>query len=273
MPTDRYEFFLAEGIIDSIKWLIKNIFPGFYRALLTSRFRKIIYINDTVKGYKILANSLHTKYSVLNHFSRINEENIEVYYSPLKIVNETEGDGADLLKSAGVETRKFFLMVSGNRWIKNPCRALRALDNVSMDKKVVITGATPKMFSFLKLKNRDRFVFLDYVSDSDLEILYKNAFALVYPTLNEGFGYPPLEAMKYGTYTISSAVSSITEIYGDSLLYFNPYLIDEMENRITMLLKDAGTRKHLSARMKKKYKEITEKQTEMLERLCKKIME
>lgn len=55
-----------------------------------------------------------------------------------------------------------------------------------------------------KIKNKSHFVLLEYVDNNVLESLYKGAYALIYPTLNEGFGYPPLEAMKYGTPVLSS---------------------------------------------------------------------
>lgn len=63
---------------------------------------------------------------------------------------------------------------------------------------------------------------LGYVSEQELEWLYKNCFCLVYPSLFEGFGLPVLEAMSFGAPVISSNVSSIPEVAGKAALLINP---------------------------------------------------
>lgn len=62
----------------------------------------------------------------------------------------------------------------------------------------------------------------------------------VYPSLNEGFGYPPLEAMRYGVPVIASPYSSITETCGGGALYFNPTSIEEIMNRMMMVVTNQG---------------------------------
>lgn len=89
------------------------------------------------------------------------------------------------------------------------------------------------------------------MSYEKLASLYQNAYLFVYPTLNEGFGYPPIEAMQFATPVICSAITSTTEICGDSVLYFNPYSIDEIKNRILMMenpkIREFYVKKELSA--------------------------
>ena len=98
-----------------------------------------------------------------------------------------------------------------------------------------ITGAKKDNYKY-KLKNPDSFDFLGYVDEDELEKLYANAFVFVYPSLNEGFGYPPLEAMKYGVPVIASPLSSIPEVCGGSVIYFNPFSIEELMNRMMMII-------------------------------------
>ena len=65
-----------------------------------------------------------------------------------------------------------------------------------------------------------------------MEQLYAGCRIFLYPTLNEGFGYPPLEAMRYGKTCVVSAVCSLPEICGDAVYYINPYDIGEISTRI-----------------------------------------
>lgn len=102
------------------------------------------------------------------------------------------------------------------------------------DIRMKIAGSNGSDFKY-KIQNPTRFDFLGYVDDTELERLYANAYLFVYPSLNEGFGYPPLEAMRYSVPVIASSFSSISEICGGGVLYFNPFSIEEIMNRMIML--------------------------------------
>jgi glycosyltransferase involved in cell wall biosynthesis len=110
-------------------------------------------------------------------------------------------------------------------------RAVIALDQLFCDFKnndleVLILGVSNNQ-GFTRLINKPKFKHFGYVDDRELDALYKNAYAFIYPSLNEGFGYPPLESMKHATPVLASAIASITEICGDAVIYFNPYSIQE----------------------------------------------
>lgn len=63
---------------------------------------------------------------------------------------------------------------------------------------------------------------LGYVSDEEIGNLYKKSVAFVFPTLSEGFGLPPKEAIESGTFAIISNIPVLREVYEDSCLYFDP---------------------------------------------------
>ncbi|MBU4285217.1 glycosyltransferase family 4 protein [Patescibacteria group bacterium] len=85
----------------------------------------------------------------------------------------------------------------------------------------------------------------EFVSEEELDKLYKNASLFVFPSLCEGFGLPPLEAMKRGVPVVSSNAACLPEILGNAVLYFNPLDIDDMTGKIKKALLDEDLRKDL----------------------------
>lgn len=84
-----------------------------------------------------------------------------------------------------------------------------------------------------------------YISDIDLARYYQQSVALVYPSLYEGFGIPPLEAMSCGTAVIASNVSSIPEVVGDAGLLFDPTSENQLADRMLFLLENSIERDRL----------------------------
>jgi glycosyltransferase involved in cell wall biosynthesis len=76
-----------------------------------------------------------------------------------------------------------------------------------------------------------------------------------------------LEAMKYGTPVLASAVSSVPEVCGNAVSYFNPYDVAEIENRITEIVFDSDKKESLKQYGLKRYKAIKLKQENMLIKL------
>jgi len=87
---------------------------------------------------------------------------------------------------------------------------------------------------------------LEYVEKEDLVKFYNLASVFVFPSLYEGFGLPPLEAMACGTPTITSNVTSLPEVVGDSAITVDPYEVDELSNALEKVLSDKNLRQKLS---------------------------
>ncbi|MDO8499145.1 MAG: glycosyltransferase family 1 protein [bacterium] len=96
-----------------------------------------------------------------------------------------------------------------------------------------------------RLPRNDSVVFTGFVSDDELDNLYKNASLLVMPSLYEGFGLPPLEAMRQGVPVASSNRSSLPEILRNAAIYFDPENETDMVTAIHTALTDDHTRKKL----------------------------
>ena len=212
--------------------------------------------------------SEHSRASIKAFFPELMDLEIPVFYSPM---TEYEPEG---FLPPGVAAKKYFLLTSGARWEKNNLRAARAFDELvgmyesqgkSFDYKMVITGATNARAYLRHLKHKDRFVLLGYVESKELEFLHKNAYAFVFPSLNEGFGYPPVQSMRYGVPVAASGTTSIPEVCGDAVLYFDPYSVSEIKNRLVQLL-DARIYADFAQRAPKRYAQVHARQAEDLEK-------
>src|SRR6185503_13211914 len=87
---------------------------------------------------------------------------------------------------------------------------------------------------------RDRIILTDYLHDEDLRALYASCDAFIYPSLYEGFGLPPLEAMACGAPVIASRIAAIEETTGKAALLFDPRSAKELTKRILELYEDNG---------------------------------
>lgn len=267
MPTDKYEIRYAKNMRDIAKFILKNIFKRRYVSTKKSQFNKLFSIS---KNITIITPSLYTKYSLLRHFTELKQKQIYVLYSPRQktvLLNNIKK-----LQDLNLREKQFFLLINADRWIKNSFRAIQALDQLfsefpEIKEKVLVLGVD-KIKRFQKMViNKDKFIFHGYVERNVLEILYKSAYCLIYPTLNEGFGYPPLESMKWGTPVISSAITSITEICQDGVIYFNPFSVEEIKNRILQLVFEPGIYERYSQIGIEVSKQVAIKQDQMLDKL------
>jgi len=272
MPTDYYEFKYSKNIRDIAKYLFKNVFRKKYISMKKKQFKKIFQISSNTK---VIVPSQHTKYALLCNFPELRQEKIYVLYSPKEDTTPISDDKK--LQDFTLKEREFFLLISANRWIKNSYRAIHALDELfsefpDLTKKVLVLGMD-KETRTMKINNKNQFVFQGYVERNVLEMLYKTAYCFIYPSLNEGFGYPPLECMKYGTPVISSAITSIPEICQDGALYFNPFSKKEMKGRVLQLVFEPDVYKRYSQRGIEVAKIVSKKQDKMLDKLIDIILE
>lgn len=128
--------------------------------------------------------------------------------------------------------------------------------------KLVIAGKKGWLYDnlFLKVDKyglKDKVLFPGYIDDEDVPILMKGELAFLFPSLYEGFGMPPLEAMACGTPVITSNTSSLPEVVGDAGILVNPYNVDEISHWMLELLKNEQLRNRLIDKSLKRAKMFT----------------
>ncbi len=133
-------------------------------------------------------------------------------------------DAFNLVRRGGFE--RLELLIIGDQISKYP-RLRRAVDRHKLHKHVR---------------------FLGFVPDDTLAALYRLATVFVFPSLYEGFGLPPLEAMASGTPVVTSNRSSLPEVVGDAAVLVDPYSAASIAEGIQQVLGDASLRRALSER-------------------------
>jgi glycosyltransferase involved in cell wall biosynthesis len=139
---------------------------------------------------------------------------------------------------------------------KNHAGFLRAFEGLCRDDPDlywVIGGSKGWLYEgfFAELEQspvRDRVILPGYIEDAHLPGVYAGALAFVFPSLGEGFGLEPLEAMACGTPVLSSNATSLPEVGGDAAMYFDPRNVHEMAETTRRVLSDAGLRVEMRQR-------------------------
>lgn len=157
-------------------------------------------------------------------------------------------------RNYGIEN-KFILYVGGFSPRKNIKGLIQAFSMVKSklnnEYKLVILGKKGRSYYDYRdlaynLNIKDDVIFPGYIPVDELPIFYNASEVMCYPSFYEGFGLPPLEAMACGTPVIASNTTSIPEILGDDALYIDPFNVDDMANKLLMVLEDEKLRTDLS---------------------------
>jgi glycosyltransferase involved in cell wall biosynthesis len=163
-----------------------------------------------------------------------------------------EEEIAQVRAELGIPTPQYVLCLGSLEPRKNQGRLLAAWERVARrfpsEVHLVVAGArgSSTVFNEVKLERiPERVHFTGYVKQESLPALYAGAMALVYPSLYEGFGLPPVEAMACGTPVVTSATTSLPEVVGDAAVLVNPEEVDEIAEGMRRVVESAGLRASL----------------------------
>lgn len=195
---------------------------------------------------KILTVSNFSKIEIIKYL-KIDEKKIEVIY------NAAADDGENSIHSRDVSpivnsvlNDKYVLAVSSIDPRKNLQRLIDSFLELNLENyKLVLVGKTSNHFNVKLSANFKSVIFTGFVSDSELSILYKKCEFFIYPSLYEGFGIPPLEAMKNDCAVIVSEIPSLKEVCSDAALYVNPFDTESIKNGMLKIIEDSVLKEEL----------------------------
>jgi glycosyltransferase involved in cell wall biosynthesis len=198
--------------------------------------------------YKVLQRVLARKAEHLitvSQFSR--RELIECLCIPVEKISTTWNSGEHILgisrdnsileKHGFLHSRSYVLGVGSRNVNKNLNRLVEAfniLDDHAVD--LVIAGESNRAIFGESGNYSQRVKEIGFVSDGELRALYENAACFVFPSLYEGFGIPPLEALTLGTPVIVSRAAALPEVFGDSAVYCDPHAPLDIAEKIRGVL-------------------------------------
>ena len=235
-----------------VQEIVENRKKRIYAQTMFRALRKRASIIFTVSGF--------SKKELLRFTEGATEDNI----LPIHLGVSPEWYSAASLPA--IRSRPYLICVGNVKPYKNLARLveafLKASDHLSQDlvivgqKEGLITGESPEFFERVR-KAGDRIQMTGPVSYTDLLSLVGHADALIMPSLYEGFGLPPIEAMAAGVPVAVAQAGSLPEVCGDAALYFDPLVVEEIAQGVTRIALDEKLRAELIHRGKRQSQRYT----------------
>jgi len=228
-----------------------DLFPVTGKDYSTPDFQQkfsALLMEAVERAVRIITPSQYTTDQLLKHTS-VPKEKIRLVplgvdlpatsLSPERRAAERErlvGKGNEMIFTVGViQTRK------------NTINALKALRHLPERYRLVIAGGdghgSEAIHDFIRTEGLGpRVVLLGYAPAEQLPILYEAASVFLFPSFEEGFGLPVLEAMSYGLPVVASQTSSLPEVGGDAALYVDPHDPEDIAEKVMRAVEDDGQR-------------------------------
>ena len=235
-------YFLNKPFVLTIHDMIHDMFPEYFL-----RFSKIAQKKRTLaqRASRIIAVSENTKKDIIEQYGISGDKITVIYHGVSSLPQENH------IKIPLPE--KYVLFVGDRHKYKNYQNFIESIASILLEKNwfLVCFGGGPfsgdEKLAMRNLKIHHKVKILSG-DDALLAYLYRHAGVFVCPSLYEGFGIPVLEAMSCGCPVAASHVSSLPEVGGDAVSYFNPYDKLSMEGAVRRITDDSEYRLELIAR-------------------------
>jgi len=218
--------------------------PQAYSTTFKVKYKLIYFVLSRTAKMLITVSQFSKK--ELSHYLRIKEEKIAVISEGCEHILKAKMDES-ILDKFFLRSKPYLLAVGSLSLHKNLNSLIEAM-KLAQDKLpnlVIAGGRFSKVFTQNNSSQDEGIIRLGYVTDGQLRSLYENAVAFIFPSLYEGFGLPPLEAMICGCPVICSNRASIPEVCGDAALYFEPVNLADIRSRMEQLVDDLASQELL----------------------------
>lgn len=276
---------ISDGSAQKKLYLWKKIIRSIKRRLSNLRFLiapinlkgKLGFLENLQKSEKsnltIIVPSQYTRMAIERSYASLSDK-VEVLYSPPSETQLKISQGKFLPNTEHIPLpERYILALNVGREEKNAISAIKAFINIQIDiehnmKFVLVGKLNPQIKTMLSIYN-DLFIHFESLNNDDFVFVLKNADMLVYPSLSEGFGYPPIEAMEAGLRVIGSCNTSLAEICSGGMLYINPNNIADLENKLLSAIKSDSIFANIDAiavgaRVRKRQEKDLEKLTNLI---------
>ena len=258
LPLVRLRFKNVVVFHDAFFWE----YPAHYNKIWLWLFH-IIAVKGAKKAERIIVPSNYSLGTISNYL-QLPKQHFRVVYEAGKSLEKKIKSPA-IHPIAGLEGIPYFLHVGAFNKHKNLVRLIEAFEMVrqahpqELIHLILVGQAGGSVFSddslaikeTIKKYGLTNYVYLPgYLSDEDLSTLYQHALAYVFPSYNEGFGLPALEAMAFELPVIAANNTCLPEICKDGAIYFDPFNIAEMAFQMGSLLNNEQERKRIVEKQK-----------------------
>lgn len=241
--------------------IVYDLIPRLFPEQIPESFLKFTnsILASLGKDSHIMTISESTRQDLLRFHPGLSSEQVRVNYiaadKHVFFKEENESGLAAFWKKNQLEVGKYIFTLNALAPYKNLVHTIEAFTEVQengdlTDHSLLVVGKwRDKSFKeklLVQFAGSPKVVFLEYVSDDELRMLYNHAQCFVYMSLYEGFGLPILEAMQCGCPVICSNASSMPEVAGDAGIVINPYEKKDLMDAMTGLLADDNKRVRLS---------------------------
>ncbi len=251
-------------VVLTVNDLSPLVFPEFYtlKDRIWHWFTNIPQLVNTAN--KIVAVSEFTKTSLIE---KLQVDPNKIVVAPLGVDHDNYRPNLNVDRLRDVRNRyglpgDFVLYLGTVEPRKNISRLIEAFEQIKEPISLVIVGRLgwkyADVLEQIERSPKRRFIkLLGYVTESDKPYIMKLAKVFAWPSLYEGFGLPVLEAMAVGTPVLTSNVSSLPEVAGDSALLVDPYSVGDIAKGLSLLLTDSNLREHYSNKGQLRSREFT----------------
>ena len=248
-------------IVTQLYDLIPITHPQFCHENTAMNF--MVYTGANIKYADLIITSADATVKALNELTdRLGAERKKTVVVPLGsdfVHKDSNSEIPDKKAAEIAENSKYILMVGTIEPRKNHSLVIDALENGLAEKGIKVIFAGRIGWNVEKLEKRikshplfnKRLFFFEKPNDATVDMLYKNAFAVAFPTFNEGFGLPVIEAFQRGTPVIASDIGVLHEVAGDMAEYFDPTDKDDFIRCVSRLADDENAYRALKEKVKK----------------------